>query len=1164
MSAFSIVFDAVAHLANGSTGLVLIAKWTLLLALAWLAHAALAGRNPRWRVALWRGAMLGVATIAVLATAPPIVSVPIVPDGPRRIVERAEQPGSALRVEPAPPAVIVSPPESPSTVRGVAIAADVPAEPVPSPPAESWPSRAIGLARSWAPTVWLAGLIILTARLILASLALDRLVRRSADAPEDIARECRTIAERLGCTRTVRVVRSPEVATPCLAGIVRPVLLLPDREGQDDLPAILAHELAHARHHDLSWNLAAHLASIALWFHPLAWRIRSAHAAACDAVSDAVAADYLGDVASYGRTLARMAVEASSPAPAHVLAMARTSEVWRRLDALNRHVFRTPLSWRRVMPALFVGALILVLIGGFGVSRAGQDAAKPAPKAAEPAPQPVAPSKESRIVLRTVEAATGEPIDGVSIKSSGRFDGNLRQEIVTTDEDGTAAISWAHGVRIDQLWITARRPKYVPVFILWDGERRPIRLPASKELRLEPGTTMGGIVKDEAGQPVPGATVEVNGPPTESELPNYAFSIGTARTDEQGQWRLDVAPRDLAGISASVTHPRYRRSWAAISHDLHSVTILKKGLTITGQVVDADGRPIKGAGAVMGRDVWGSKNPTATTDERGAFSLENCPAGGTIVTVQANGFGPRIHDVTVDERTPPVVIRMTEPGATVRGRVVDIAGKPVAGAFFAADTWRGNRSIQFRVNTDKDGRFEWRNAPRDVVLYDIGKDGYMASRDVPLTASDREQTVILYPKLVISGRVTDAVTGHPVPKFRVVQGRPIVGQNEINWSEPNGVDESGGRFTSQFDEPSDKLFVRVEAPGYRTADSRAFRPNEGRQTFDFVLQPTAALSGIVELPDGTPAAGADVALATLGHHVSLQSGRFERDANAPRFTTAADGRFAFAAPEGKFLLIALSDAGFAEASSDEVAKSSKLVLQPWGRIEGGVRIGARAGADQEVAFLPTRPNRGGFFVFSYGYITRSDLRGRFAFDRVLPGPGTMSRVVISDLVGGSQMHSPCWPEPVEVKPGQAVEVKVGGKGRPVIGRLVLDGTPEIPVELDAERAGGVADPPRKIGETPSPRVSGRRQYRPGRPVPHRGRPRGPVRAAGPRQRGPGPRPSRRGEHHRQGDDDRHRARDPRRPVEPAARPGHDHRQAGCDPQGRRPRAGLHGPADRRQ
>ena len=97
------------------------------------------------------------------------------------------------------------------------------------------------------------------------------------------------------------------------------MLLLPEqavrRRATDELRAILAHELSHARNHDLAWNFAAHVASILLWFHPLAWRIRAAHAAACDSVCDAVAADLLGDVASYGRTLARLAVRAAWPPP---------------------------------------------------------------------------------------------------------------------------------------------------------------------------------------------------------------------------------------------------------------------------------------------------------------------------------------------------------------------------------------------------------------------------------------------------------------------------------------------------------------------------------------------------------------------------------------------------------------------------------------------------------------------------------------------------------------------------------------------------------------------------------------------------------------------------------------------------------------------------------
>ncbi len=202
--------------------------------------------------------------------------------------------------------------------------------------------------------------------------------------------ECRAVAQQLGCTRAVRVVHSVDVATPCLAGLVRPVLVLPCRQsqGQDDLRAILAHELAHARHHDLAWNLAAHLASILLWFHPLAWRIRAAHASACDAVSDAVAADYVGDVGSYGRTLARLAVEASSTTPAHVLAMARTSDVRRRLDALNRRVFGTSLCWRRVGPALVVVGLLSAVIGGFGFTRAEQAAESRSPANAREADAP--------------------------------------------------------------------------------------------------------------------------------------------------------------------------------------------------------------------------------------------------------------------------------------------------------------------------------------------------------------------------------------------------------------------------------------------------------------------------------------------------------------------------------------------------------------------------------------------------------------------------------------------------------------------------------------------------------------------------------------------------------------------------------------------------------
>ena len=205
-----------------------------------------------------------------------------------------------------------------------------------------------------------------------------------------------------------------------------------------------------------------------LWFHPLAWRIRAAHAAACDAVSDAMAADLVGDVATYGRTLARLAVRAAWPAPVHGIAMAtRASDVRRRLDALNRKVFRTPLSWRRVVPAMLAGSLLLVLIGGFGVTRAEQDPAfgprrQPAntqsPPITDEAAERAIEKKAGRLVLRAVAAETNEPIHGVSIEYTIRIDdGKFLKATVNTGEDGSTAIEWPAAATVHRFWFTGPR-----------------------------------------------------------------------------------------------------------------------------------------------------------------------------------------------------------------------------------------------------------------------------------------------------------------------------------------------------------------------------------------------------------------------------------------------------------------------------------------------------------------------------------------------------------------------------------------------------------------------------------------------------------------------------------------------------------------------------------
>ena len=65
---------------------------------------------------------------------------------------------------------------------------------------------------------------------------------------------------------------SDRVTSPALYGILRPRIILPiGWEGREDLPLILAHERAHARHADNLWRILAFLTVAVHWFNPLAW-----------------------------------------------------------------------------------------------------------------------------------------------------------------------------------------------------------------------------------------------------------------------------------------------------------------------------------------------------------------------------------------------------------------------------------------------------------------------------------------------------------------------------------------------------------------------------------------------------------------------------------------------------------------------------------------------------------------------------------------------------------------------------------------------------------------------------------------------------------------------------------------------------------------------------
>jgi len=147
---------------------------------------------------------------------------------------------------------------------------------VPTAPAEFLP----GLVQAWA-----FGVALLVSRFGGGLLALEWRCRNgtSAICPRLLAL-CREAEQRLGITRAVRYLECHWLEAPAGFGALRPVILFPVSVltglDEDQLRAVIAHELAHVRRWDFAVNLFQVMAETLLFYHPAIWwlnrRIRGA------------------------------------------------------------------------------------------------------------------------------------------------------------------------------------------------------------------------------------------------------------------------------------------------------------------------------------------------------------------------------------------------------------------------------------------------------------------------------------------------------------------------------------------------------------------------------------------------------------------------------------------------------------------------------------------------------------------------------------------------------------------------------------------------------------------------------------------------------------------------------------------------------------------------
>lgn len=1048
----NLLFDGLSALGSGFE--LTLLRITLVLGLAWMGHFVVRRGNPRWRILLWRLAAVGIVLVGLISLVPLRLTLPLL-DSTADVPELAinEPIATASSVEPknadkhsqlqslVATRVSQEIPSQPSTVVEQSISPAVPRQtaledPVDSLSAAITVNQAMSIYDSLLGSlliVWGIGVAYVLMRWLLGLGRLLSIYRQASPISAEIATELSNTKAELGYLPKVDIRQTNLLESPCVVGFLRPLILIPRSQISHDsiheLRASMAHELAHCQGHDLGWSHLLTLLQALLWFHPLSWRVSSAHATACDERCDAVAAGYLGDKKLYGRLLAVIALRVCRFPAMSGLSMARPSRIRRRIELLlgERSTARLPKALTSGVAVVFLA--VFFCIGSVIISRSEAE------------------EQDASLPIQVTSLVGGKPLEGVSLKFNGRINGQPVNLVLTTDAEGVTKLQLPANRQVQRLWVTAQKPGYVPVHYMWRDEVKEVELPKSLMLQLADGLPISGRVEDEAGQPIAGAQVRLTMPITSPKRDSWVFTAAELTTDQEGRWKWDGAPKKAGSISVRVDHPDFMKGNLSASQGAGNVAILKRGLQVQGRVVDSKGTPVSGAKVQLGFDHFGTGQPSAQTDDEGNYVLKKCKPGQSAVTVQAAGLSPKFQKIKVTESTQPVNFEL-KPGQLLRGKVVDMNGQPLAGVIVASDTWQGLRTLDNRMTTDEKGQFTWDGAPADGVQYDILKDGYMARRNFVLKAEAKEHVITLQPELQITGKVTDAATGQPIPDFVIRHGYRFANSQQTHWSGDAGVPFKNGEYSYKFNEPMESRVLQAVAKGYQPQTSRHFKTDEIDAEFNFELQPGTGPSGIVMTPAGKLAEGAEVGLATRERKASFDMGHFSRQNQAEVVTTKKNGHFAFLPRDDEpYLLVALHETGYAEVMGDELGEFGRIVLQPWGQIRGRALSGDQPDVGRQVHFSPKRRDGKNYhnYLWDFGYKIKTDEQGRFNFERVMPGPGILSRVVITEFLS-SQQHTIGWQTPVEVRPHETAEAVIGGTGRPIVGKVVLDRKPEVDID----------------------------------------------------------------------------------------------------------------------
>jgi beta-lactamase regulating signal transducer with metallopeptidase domain len=206
----------------------------------------------------------------------------------------------------------------------------------------------------WLVEAWFLGVLLLSLRTAGGLFVIERMRRKEIrPVAAELYARCMALQQRMGLDRVIRYCECHRLDAPAVLGWFRPVVLLPVRAltglNEEQIEAVIAHELAHIRRLDCFVNLFQIATETLLFYHPAVWwvsqRVRAEREHCCDDEAIAIC----GDAVNYARALTLM-------------------EEWRTAPALMMAANRSPLGERVVRLLGLKGATGRIRMAGMGVS----------------------------------------------------------------------------------------------------------------------------------------------------------------------------------------------------------------------------------------------------------------------------------------------------------------------------------------------------------------------------------------------------------------------------------------------------------------------------------------------------------------------------------------------------------------------------------------------------------------------------------------------------------------------------------------------------------------------------------------------------------------------------------------------------------------------------